>query len=106
MFWTCLLSVFKVNNNFTGSIPSELGNLVNLSTFIMSKFHNEKWYFLKDTITKKWNIDPFFVAILCEGNNINAGSIPLQIGKLNKCKKIILRKFFMPNLWIRAKKFD
>ena len=35
----------------------------------------------------------FFLAILCEANIHNAGSIPSEMGKLHKCKILILRKF-------------
>ena len=83
-----------VSNNFEGSIPSELGNLANLSTFIMSKFHNNgKCYYGEAFAKEHKTFIHFFFTFLCEGNNHDAGTIPTELGKWNKCKNLILRKF-------------
>ena len=85
---------FIVNNNFTGSIPSEFGNLANLLIFVMSKFINTRMYCNEETFKKQHEtLIHLFLAILCEANIHNAGSIPSEMGKLHKCKIFILRKF-------------
>jgi len=94
MLTTFAFLFFIVNNHFTGSIPSEFGNLVNLLSFIMSKCNNKRMYCNEETSTKQHEtLIHFFLAILCEGNIHNAGSIPSEMGKLHKCKILILRKF-------------
>jgi len=60
----------------------------------MSKFHNKAIYRYEKTFAKQ--NEPFihfFFIYLCEGNNRNAGYIPTEMGKLNMCKTLILRKF-------------
>ena len=93
MLTTFAFLFFIVNNNFAGSIPSEFGNLANLLSFIMSKFNNKKLYCNEETFTKQHEtLMHFFLALLCEANIHNAGSIPSEMGKLHKCKTFILRK--------------
>jgi len=51
-------------------------------------------YCNEETFTKQHEIlIHSFLAILCEANIHNAGSIPSEMGKLHKCKIFILRKF-------------
>ena len=95
MLTTFAFLFFIVNNNFIGSIPSEFGNLANLLSFIMSKFNNKRMYCNEETFTKQHETLIYFsLAILCEANIHNAGSIPSEMGKLHKCKILILRKFW------------
>ena len=72
------------NNNLTGTIPTELGNLINLTYLNLS--YNELSGEIPEELSKLTKLEHLYL-----GNNELSGAIPVELGKLTKLEYLDFR---------------